>query len=105
MYDLRIQVWHAQLQHDLRVRLGLEARTGGGELGADARVVVDLARHNALDGPVFVRERLFPGFEVDDGEADVSEACARINGYEKRLGLKRDKASSPTWQSCDINTP
>jgi hypothetical protein len=51
-------------------------------------VVVDLARHNALDGSVFVRERLLPGFEVDDGEADVAEACARTNGYKKRFGLK-----------------
>jgi hypothetical protein len=68
-------------------------------------MVVDLAHHNALDGSIFVRKRLFSGFEVDDGEADVPETFARTNSYKKTFGLKRLKVSSPTRQSWDINTP
>jgi hypothetical protein len=63
------------VRDDLAVAAGPELVAGGGEVGPEVLVVVDLAVDGDDDGLVLVVEGLVAGGRVDDGQALVGEVA------------------------------
>ncbi len=61
------------MHDDLSVRPALEAVAGGGQLGGQFTVVVDLPVVDDTDRAVLVEHWLSAAFEIEDREAPVPE--------------------------------
>ena len=77
-----------EMQRDLAVGFRAEPMAARLELGADALEVVELAVHHDVDRPIFVRDRLVAGGEVDDRESSVAERRPMVGRHPVLLPVR-----------------
>ncbi len=77
----------------------------GLELGAQIRVVVDLAVEDDLDGAVFVAKRLRPRRQVDDAQSPVPERGTLVAPDARVIGPAVRDYIAHTWQSRSLSRP
>src|SRR5207302_1261047 len=74
------------MDKDLSIALRCEAMTAFFEVGAKLPVVVDFAVEDHLQRAVFIADGLIAAGEIDDGQAAVRQADARLRPDPLRIG-------------------
>ena len=94
-----------QMDQDLAVGAGLEARALGLQLGAQLAVVVDLAIADQPDRVVGIAQRLVAAAQVDDRQAAHRDAAGAVDVHAFVVGAAVAREVAHRRQQCRRDRP